>query len=253
MSEQIITIIVDDEQGCIDTLNADLLNYADVRVVDTVTNADRAKKIIVDKQPDLLFLDVEMPKQSGLELLQDIRPLVHSNLYVVFYSAFDKYMINALRVSAFDYLLKPYKLEELDEIIERVRGDRRIGKVSLEQSMRRLLGNDRKFAMQTFSGLLMLRWSDILYFQYDADTRSWMMLLVDKTAHRLRQSVKGQEILSLTTSFLQISQDIILNTDYLVSIENGSLRCVLCPPYTNINLHVSRRYYSKIRERLEII
>lgn len=253
MSEQIITIIVDDEQGCIDTLNADLLNYADVRVVDTATNADRAKKIIVDKQPDLLFLDVEMPKQSGLELLQDIRPLVHSNLYVVFYSAFDKYMINALRVSAFDYLLKPYKLEELDEIIERVRGERRIGKVSLEQSMRRLLGNDRKFAMQTFSGLLMLRWSDILYFQYDADTRSWMMLLVDKTAHRLRQSVKGQEILSLTTSFLQISQDIILNTDYLVSIENGSLRCVLCPPYTNINLHVSRRYYSKIRERLEII
>ena len=207
----------------------------------------------MDKQPDLLFLDVEMPKQSGLELLQDIRPLVHSNLYVVFYSAFDKYMINALRVSAFDYLLKPYKLEELDEIIERVRGERRIGKVSLEQSMRRLLGNDRKFAMQTFSGLLMLRWSDILYFQYDADTRSWMMLLVDKTAHRLRQSVKGQEILSLTTSFLQISQDIILNTDYLVSIENGSLRCVLCPPYTNINLHVSRRYYSKIRERLEII
>ena len=44
MSEQIITIIVDDEQGCIDTLNADLLNYADVRVVDTATNADRAKK-----------------------------------------------------------------------------------------------------------------------------------------------------------------------------------------------------------------
>ncbi len=253
MNEQIKTVIVDDEQGGIDTLNADLLCYGDVRVVGTATNVDKAKKMIIDCQPDLLFLDVEMPKQSGFELLQDIRPLIRSAMNVVFYSAFDKYMIDALRASAFDYLVKPYRLEELNLIMERVRENRSAGKVSLDQSMRRLFGNERKFAMQTFTGLLLIRWADVLYFQYDADTRSWLMVLVDRTTHRLRQSVKGQEILNLTPSFLQISQDVILNADYLVSIENGSLHCVLCPPYSDIDLRVSRRYYSKIREQLEII
>lgn len=253
MSAPITTIIVDDQSGCIETLSQDLGRFQDIRIVETATSAEKARKIIIKQQPDLLFLDVEMPKQTGIDLLNEIRPSIHSKLYVVFYSAFDKYMIDALRASAFDYLLKPYQPEELTAIIERVRQDIKMGTVNFEQSMRRLLADDRKFAMQTVTGLLLLRREDILYFQYANEARAWQMVLTDHSMQRLRLSIKGQEILNISTSFIQISQDIILNADYLMSIENGSLHCVLCPPHSDIDIKASKRYYSKIKETLEIV
>ena len=70
-------------------------------------------------QPDLLFLDVEMPDMTGLELLQEIRDYVSWNMRVVFYTAYDKYMIQAIREAAFDYLLKPFDERDLKEILTR--------------------------------------------------------------------------------------------------------------------------------------
>lgn len=253
MNAPITTIIVDDQAGCIESLSRDLSRFPDIQIIETTTSSEKAKKILIKQQPDLLFLDVEMPKITGIELLNEIRSSIHSNLYVVFYSAFDKYMINALRASAFDYLLKPYQMEELSAIIERVRKEINMGQVNFEQSMRRLLSDDRKFALQTLKGLLLLRRSDILYFQYINETRCWQMMLTDFSIHRLRLSTTAKEILSISISFLQISQDIILNVDYLLSIENKTLQCVLYPPFTELDIKVSKRYYSKIKEVLEII
>lgn len=253
MSTPITTIIVDDQPGCIESLSKDLSKFPDIQIIETTTSSEKAKKILIKQQPDLLFLDVEMPKITGVELLNEVRSSIHSNLYVVFYSAFDKYMIDALRASAFDYLLKPYQVEELSAIIERVRKEINMGQVNFEQSMRRLLSDDRKFAMQTLKGLLLLRRSDILYFQYLNEARCWQMMLTDFSIHRLRLSINAKEILNISTSFLQISQDIILNVDYLLSIENKTLRCMLYSPFTEIDIKASKRYYSKIKEVLEII
>ena len=253
MNNTLTTIIVDNEAACIQSLSGDLARYADIRVIETTTSPEKAKKIILKQQPDLLFLDVEMPKMTGFELLNEIRPTVHPNLYVVFYSAFDKYMIDALRASAFDYLLKPYHPEELDSIIERVRREKEMNKINFEQSMRRLLSDDRKFALQTITGLLLLRRSEILYFQYSDESRCWQMTLTDMSVHRLRLNTTAKELLSISLSFLQICQDFILNVDYLQSIENKTLRCILFPPYSDLEIKASRRYYSKIKEALEII
>ena len=253
MSAPITTIIVDDQQGCIQSLCDDLERFPEIQVVETTIFSEKARKIIVKEQPDLLFLDVEMPKITGFELLEDIRTSVHSEMYVVFYSAFDKYMIDALRASAFDYLLKPYRLEELEAIVERVKKEIELGKVNFEQSMRRLLSEDRKFALQTISGLLLLRRSDVLYFQYLNEVRCWQMMLKDRSIHRLRLNLSAKEISNISASFLQISQDIILNVDYLLSIENRSLRCMLCPPFSDLDIKASKRYYSKVKEALEII
>ena len=253
MNKSITTIIVDDQASCIEILSKDLARYPEIQIIETTTSSEKAKKIIIKQQPDLLFLDVEMPKITGIELLNEIRSSIHSNLYVVFYSAFDKYMIDALRASAFDYLLKPYEPNELADIIKRVKKEIVMGRINFEQSMRRLLSDDRKFALQTITGLLLLRRSDILYFQYLNEHRCWQMMLTDYSVHRLRLNMTAKEILSISISFLQVSQDIILNVDYLLSIENKTLRCMLYPPFTEIDIKASKRYYSKIKETLEII
>ncbi len=140
-------------------------------------------------QPDVLFIDVEMPGQTGLEVLQSLREEMPMELIVVFYSAFDKYMIEALRASAFDFLLKPYQQEELELIVGRIRQKMKDGKDGDEKEssaapdllfpvlryLRWLLmkaqdlsgvnglleTSAKRLAIQTISGLLMLKPDDV--------------------------------------------------------------------------------------------
>ena len=253
MKIPITTIIVDDENNSIVNLCKDLVNYPEIKVIETTTSVEKAKKIIVQYQPDLLFLDIEMPKMNGIELLSEIRNLIHPDIYVVFYSAFDKYMIDALRSSAFDYLIKPYQPEELSNIIKRIKAQPEKERINIEQSIRRLLINDRKFALQAISGLLLLRASEVLCFQYIDSMRSWQITMTDFSVHKLRTGIIAKDLLSFTPSFMQINQECILNADYISSIENKTLKCVLYPPFNNLNIHASRRYYSKLKEQLEIL
>ena len=249
----ITAIIVDDEINAIQTLSEDLSAYPDIDILEATTSALKGKKSIVKLQPDLLFLDVEMPKLNGIDLLQEIRPYIHSSMYVVFYSAFDKYMINALRASAFDYLLKPYQPEELKQIIDRVRQKRDTNVQNFEQSMRRLLSDGCKFALQTMTSLLLLRCTEILLFRDLDDTRCWQVTLTNMEQHRLRMTIKAKEILNLSQSFVRINSNCILNIEYLSSIENNTLRCVLYSPFEHLELTASRRHFSKIKEMLEML
>lgn len=253
MTKHISTIIVDDQQTCITSLCNDLVAYPEIQIVETLTSSEKAKKVIIKQQPNLLFLDVEMPKMNGIELLQEICGSVHAEICVVFYSAFEKYMIDALRASAFDYLLKPYQPEELSLIIDRVKNKFEKQQVNFEQSIRQLLAEDRKFAIHTLTGLLLLKRSEILYFHYKTDSRCWQMTLTDLSNYKLRMNTTAKELLKLSNYFVQINPECILNLDYLLSVENKTFRCVLQPPFRELELFASRRCYTKIKEMLEII
>ena len=100
-------VIVDDDDVALENLSFELWKDARFSLEGTARNGRKGKKLIMKVQPDLLFLDVEMPDMTGLELLQEIRDYVSWNMRVVFYTAYDKYMIQAIREAAFDYLMKP--------------------------------------------------------------------------------------------------------------------------------------------------
>lgn len=253
MINTIKTIIVDDEINSIHNLENDLKAYPEIEIVDTFTSSQKAKKSIIQYQPDLLFLDVEMPTTNGIELLQEIRPHVRNSMRVIFYSAFDKYMLDALRASAFDYLLKPYQTDELSRIIERIKRERTKNPIDFDQAMRQLLSNDCKFAVQTISKLLLLRRSEILCFQYTDENRCWQMTLTNLEQYRLRLSTKAKDILNFCPSFIRVNTDCILNIDYLSSVENNTLRCILYAPFSHLEISASRRHYSKIKEALNFL
>lgn len=139
MQDKIKVVIVDDEPQSIHKLQDDLATLVDFEVIATSSSAVSAKNLVMSMQPDVLFLDVEMPGQTGLEVLQSLREEMPMELIVVFYSAFDKYMIEALRASAFDFLLKPYQQEEFELVVDRIRqkmvdGDEKDSSVALESS-----------------------------------------------------------------------------------------------------------------------
>lgn len=117
----ISAVIVDDEQLARDELAFLLKDFADIEVVATAKNGLEAVRLIEDLEPDLVFLDVQMPGLDGLGVIGKLReknvPLPH----FILATAFDQYAVDAFRLEAMDYLLKPIEKERLTLTIERAR------------------------------------------------------------------------------------------------------------------------------------
>lgn len=111
-------IIVDDEESARDVLSNLLMRYCpQIEVLAKAENVELAKEAIALHQPDLVFLDIEMPRQSGFQLLSSIEA---ANFQVIFVTAYDQHAIRAFEFSAVDYLLKPIDIDRLKEAVERV-------------------------------------------------------------------------------------------------------------------------------------
>jgi two-component system, LytTR family, response regulator len=110
-------VIVDDEELARSLLREYVESSADVEIVAECANGFEAVKAIAEHQPDLVFLDVQMPKLDGFEVLQ----LIGSGVAVIFVTAFDQYAMKAFDAHAVDYLLKPFSLERFDKALERAR------------------------------------------------------------------------------------------------------------------------------------
>ncbi len=274
--DKIKVVIVDDEPQSILRLENDLAAQDDFEVIATSSSAMSAKTLVMSMQPDVLFIDVEMPGQTGFEVLQSLRDEMPMDLIVVFYSAFNKYMIDALRASAFDFLLKPYQQEELELVVGRIRQKMEGGDGSSSSSFsssssssssseshqdpQNLLGvngllgtSGKRLAIQSISGLLMVKPDEVFCCTFDEDTRLWHLRLANGQIHKLKKQTTAKAILSLSPSLAQVRQDCIINLDYLISIENYTLRCIFSPPFDQENITVSRRCYKAVKEKLEIL
>lgn len=277
--DKIKVVIVDDEPQSILRLENDLAAQEDFEVIATSSSAMSAKTLVMSMQPDVLFIDVEMPGQTGFEVLQSLRDEMPMDLIVVFYSAFNKYMIDALRASAFDFLLKPYQQEELELVAGRIRqkmegGDGSSSSSSSSsfssssssssseshQDSQNLLGvngllgtSGKRLAIQSISGLLMVKPDEVFCCTFDEDTRLWHLRLANGQIHKLKKQTTAKAVLSLSPSLAQVRQDCIINLDYLISIENYTLRCIFSPPFDQENITVSRRCYKAVKEKLEIL
>jgi two-component system LytT family response regulator len=111
-------IIIDDEDLARGIVREYLASHPDVQIVAECSNGFDAVKAIAEKKPDLVFLDVQMPKLSGFEVLDllDVKPRV------IFVTAYDSYAIKAFEVNAVDYLLKPFSRERFEKALLRVTG-----------------------------------------------------------------------------------------------------------------------------------
>lgn len=117
---KIRALLVDDEPLAIRGLTIRLENYDDVEIVGTCSNGREAVKVIKEKRPDLIFLDIQMPGFDGFSVVRSLVGEVEIPL-VVFVTAFDQYALEAFESHALDYLLKPVDEDRLAEAIVRVR------------------------------------------------------------------------------------------------------------------------------------
>jgi two-component system response regulator LytT len=120
-AQTISAVLVDDEKLASDELAYLLKEFSDVEVIATASNGLEAVKLIADLEPDLVFLDVQMPGLDGMGVIAKLRALGVPLPYFVMATAFDQYAVEAFRLEALDYLLKPVEKDRLAMAVERAR------------------------------------------------------------------------------------------------------------------------------------
>lgn len=210
------TIIIDDEQNARENLNLILKdNCPDVEVVALAESADEARKLIKKHQPDLLFLDINMPSEDGFELLSSIE---QKNFSVIFITAHNQYALKALKAGAIDYLEKPIDIEDLQHAVEKVKNSSStIEQVdfTLIKSLLDNYQNDGKsdtIAIPTLSGYEIIRTEDIIHLEAD-ESYTKLFLTNGKKCLSSMTIARYEKVLDKNT-FFRIHKSHIINTRY---------------------------------------
>ncbi len=246
--ERFRVVIVDDDDVSLENLDFSLRKDTRFQVEGVARNGKQGKKVITKVRPDLLFLDVEMPDMTGMELLQHIRDSISWNMKVVFYTAYDKYMIQAIRESAFDYLLKPFEEQDLQDILERFIRQKEADSRIVPYAGTPLHAGQTFIVFTPTNDMRALRPAEIGFFRYCSERKQWEVILSQQPPLVLRRGMTAEQIIQYSPCFVQIHQSYIINIDYLMIIKDS--KCLLYPPFDKVDeLLVSKKYKKELQDR----
>lgn len=212
-------IIIDDEKHAIITLQHLLQKFDDVEILETIQDSSKAKAIIEDKKPDLLFLDIEMPILNGFELLQEFEEL---NFKVIFTTAYDQYAIKALKINALDYLLKPIDLDELRNALDKyVTNEIFTSNEQIAQLTQFNISQmSETLALSTQKGLVFIKIKDIMYFE--ADGSYTHVYMSEGQQHLVSKSLSNfEEVLQDNPLFFRSHKSNLVNLNFIKQYIRG--------------------------------
>jgi two-component system LytT family response regulator len=240
------TLIIDDERLARQELKNMLSHFDEIEVVGEAANADEAFELIEQSNPDLIFLDIQMPGKDGFELLQELNSVPK----VVFVTAYDEYALKAFEVNAMDYLVKPVQPERLKETIRKLAEDfEKEGKFKGKGSSRsNLTGLDQVF-VKDGDKCWFVKLSDIRMFESDGNYVKVYFHnyrpLIHKSLNALEEKLDNRE-------FFRASRKFIINLKWVENIEswfNGGLMVSL---KGGDKLEISRRQAVKFKEMMSL-
>jgi len=238
-------LVIDDERLARKELIKLLNEHPEIEVIGEAANADEAMDLIEKFNPDLLFLDIQMPGKSGFELLEklDTVPMV------IFTTAFDEYALKAFEVSALDYLLKPIQPERLNETITKlIKAESGQGSENIENEGTRLKLNDRVF-VKDGDRCWFVSLSNIRLFESDGN---YIKVYFDSFKPMIHKSLNALDDKLDQRMFFRASRKHIINLSWLESIEpwfNGGLMVKL---KGGEKVEVSRRQAAKFKEMMSL-
>lgn len=244
-------ILVDDEPDGILTLQRMLQRHCpQVEVVATCSNAMAAKEQIEALGPDVVFLDIQMPGKSGLELLNEVLP---KQFEVVFVTAYNEYMLQALQFSAADYLLKPVDEDRLVEAVQRV--EQRLAEGRREEQPKALLHNlanagkpvEMRLCLPTFKGFIVLKLEEIIYCEAE---RSYTLFhLVEGKPIMVSKPLLDYEQMLTDTPFFRVHKTFLINLLHVKEYQRGEGGVIIMTNGAQID--VSRRKKEQFLERIK--
>lgn len=214
------TLIVDDEQFVIQDLRGLLdMNCPEVEVVDTATSSVEALKKVRQIQPDLIFMDINIDEQSGLDLVKQLEP----NTRIIFVTAHDQYAIDAFRLSAVDYLLKPVDPDELSEAVRKAIAD--IEKNQIHTQLTTLAHNlvpssqKKKIVLSDMEGLHIIDIPEILWCHANGSYTEFVMQDGDKLT--VSKHLKTYERILTEYGLMRVHRSYLVNIYNISKIERS--------------------------------
>lgn len=247
-------IIVEDDEMAAGKLAETLKSYGNFHISGIMPSLRKARKAIDTVHPDLLFLDIELPDGKGYTMIDNLRSYITWDMKTVFYTAHDKYMLNAIRSAAFDYLLKPFDKLELDGIVKKFieqrheQENRPVADLNAFSQSSSAPIDNQCFIIQMLSGdIRIVKMSDIGVFRHNGARRTWEVLLFNQEWVPLRSNMKPEQITQYSPLFIRTHQSYIINISYLAMIHNNL--CLMYPPFNQIEIPISNRYKKMLKQQ----
>jgi two-component system LytT family response regulator len=206
------TVIIDDEPDSVQLLKLQLSQCCpQVEVIETFTSAVKALDKLEKLEPDILFLDIEMPVISGFELLERI---FHLNFSVIFITAYNQYALKAFRFNALDYLVKPIDANELIEAVEKAAKKIKPTSTQLSLTQKQMRGEKAtKFAIPGQNGISFIELNEIVFVE--ASNNYSKLVLTDKKMFIISKTLKDVQDVLEDSHFLRVHRQYIINLNHL--------------------------------------
>jgi two-component system, LytTR family, response regulator len=235
-------IIIDDEMHCRKTLGMLLKEYCpDVEVMELCSDAEMGMKAIEKFKPDLVFLDIEMPRKNGFEMLEQFSEIPFA---VVFTTGYDQYAIKAFRYSALDYLLKPVEPKELIASIHKVQTQKQLPAAEQFQMLLNKISNKKdvfpKIPVPTSDGYELIPVEQLLFCE-SHDNYTYFNLKNKKKIIACRMLKDVEEQLSDFPFFVRVHHSYIINIREVTKYVRGEGGYVIMSDGSSVNVSRSRK------------
>jgi two-component system LytT family response regulator len=252
-SRPLRVLVVDDEPLARQRLTDLLRGEGGLEVVGEAEDGDEAVRAIRALEPDLVFLDIQMPGRTGLDVVRDVGP--ERMPATIFVTAYDQHALKAFQVRALDYILKPFDRERFADALQRARrqierdetGDLGRRLLALVKDLRRDQPKTDRLVVKSGGRLFFLRMDEIDWIEAAGN---YVRLHVGTTSHLLRETMNAIEGRLDPEKFFRIHRSRIVNMERIQEMQpwlNGEYAVVL---RTGTRLTLSRGYREKLQERL---
>ncbi len=241
-------IIIDDEILAQNIIANYLKHFENIELIKTCSNGFEGIKAINELKPDIVFLDIQMPKLTGFEMLE----LLDSPPFIIFSTAYDEFAIKAFEVNAIDYLLKPYTLERFSEAVNKVFNLITSGKPNNINNLVSTINNEPKTISRVVvkqSGKITIIPTEDIYVIEAADDYVWIhtssgKLLKEKTMKFFEEHLDNK-------NFVRIHRSYIVKIDNIKHFEPAEKDSYTLYTYSNHKLPMSKTGFQKLKQILE--
>lgn len=239
------TIIIDDEPLATGIIQEFLMHYPQFEVVEVCQDGFQGLKAIYHHKPDLIFLDVQMPKITGFEMLE----LLDEPPAVIFTTAFDQYALKAFDAKAMDYLLKPFSETRFQQAIDRFLNSHRKDMQTdlMKSDLSQLAEKTNRLVVRVKNDIKIIPISDVVYFEAEDD---YVAIHTPDGKYLKKMRMKILEESLDTAKFTRVHRSFIINLNEVTGIEPYERDTYLVKLRAGEQVPVSRTGYSRLRQVL---
>jgi two-component system, LytTR family, response regulator len=241
-------LIVDDEDLARKLLREMLVSHPEIEIAGECGNGMDAVKAAAEHKPDLLFLDVQMPKLTGFDVLELIG---QENMAVIFVTAYDQYAMKAFDVHAVDYLLKPYSRERFEAALERAKSQKPTKSVDageLAAAARPAGQYAERIVVKDGTKVTLI---PVAKLDYAEATDDYVTLVSEGKKHLKQQTISGLQMTLDPALFVRIHRSYVVNLERVARIEPYGKDSKIAILTNGVRLPVSRAGYGRLKELLE--